>query len=178
MLSKVLITADNMEFALSVQHGIFPKFDARHNYEDAVSGNTDKNLKYYLLYSGADCVGISGYYVTKEDKESGWLGWFGILPEFRRKGYGTQALNMFFDECRENGLTHARLYTDLSDNYKTIQFYFANDMVGELYSNPNDDTLGIGVLVFSKSLKGADSFKLWGNKNLHLHEQLKKQSEK
>ena len=46
MLSKVLITEDNMEFALSVQHTIFPKFDARHNYEDAVSRNNDKNLKY------------------------------------------------------------------------------------------------------------------------------------
>ena len=60
MLSKVLITEDNMDFALSVQHTIFPHFDDRHNYEDAVSRNNDKNLKYYLLFSGVDCVGKCG----------------------------------------------------------------------------------------------------------------------
>lgn len=178
MIRKVLITKENLELALDIQRKIFPDYDASQNYVDSISKNNKNNLKYYLLYSVDDCIGISGYYETDEDLHSGWLGWFGILPEYRRRGLGTKALELFFDECKQNGMSYARLYTDLENNYATIQFYLLNGMVGELYSNPNDDTNGIAVLVFSKSLNGDSIFRLWDNKNLHLQEQLKRQSTK
>lgn len=162
-----------MPLALQVQRRIFPEFNAKCNYEDSIADNTF--LKYYLLYQGDECVGITGFYIAKEDVKSGWLGWFGILPEYRRRHLGSQALEMFFDECRQNGCTHARLYTDMRDNYDAIQFYLANDMVGELYENPADDTHGIKVLIFSKCLTGKADFKLWNNITLNLSRQLDRQ---
>jgi len=176
MIEKKLITKENLEFALEVQRIIFPKFDARHNYLASIEDNAF--LKYYLLYTDGECVGISGFYITEKDKKSGWLGWFGILPEYRRKKLGSIALEMFFEECIENGCTHARLYTDLEDNYATIQFYLKNGMVAEIYENSNDNLNGIGVLVFSKLLDKSVQFEPWGNKNLGLREQIEKQQVK
>ena len=35
--------------------------------------NDNKLLKYYLLYNNKTCIGISGFYMTHEDIDSGWL---------------------------------------------------------------------------------------------------------
>lgn len=173
MIEKKLITKNNLDLALKIQKKIFPSFNAYNNYMSSINDN--KLLKYYLLYNNNTCIGISGFYMTHEDIDSGWLGWFGILPEYRRKHLGTYALQMFFNECLENGCSHARLYTDLYDNYATIQFYLKNGMVAEIYDNLNDDTCGIGVLVFSKLLDKSKVFKLWQSRNLNLNEQLQRQ---
>ncbi len=173
MIEKKLITKDNLDFALKIQKTIFPDFDASSNYLSSINDN--KTLKYYLLYHNNICIGISGFYKSDEDNNSGWLGWFGILPEYRRKHFGTSALQLYFDECLENGCSHARLYTDLYDNYATIQFYLKNGMIAEIYDNPDDNTHGIGVLVFSKLLDKSEHFELWQSKNLHLNQQLEKQ---
>lgn len=48
--------------------------------------------------------------------------WIGILPEFRRKGYGTQCAEYALSAARERGCTRAGLLVNPA-NYAAISFY-------------------------------------------------------
>lgn len=176
MLERTVITKENIEYAIKIHRAIFPEFDARANYEQSLAEGSA--FRYYLLYFNGECAGITGYYTDPADADSAWMGWFGILPQFRRKGLGTEALRMFFEDCANDGRTHARLYTDLYNNYDTILFYLKNGMIGELYCNRADSASDLGILIFSKTVKKGAPFKPWNNRMLNLQAQIEKQSRK
>ena len=87
------ITKNNIEFAIQIQEELFPGESGRANFEESLDENS--GFKYYLLYEGGACVGVIGLYSYPEDRDSAWLGWFGIREEARRKHYGTHALKAF-----------------------------------------------------------------------------------
>lgn len=168
-----LITANNLAIAIAVQNCIFPHDPASVNYKESIEGITDN--VYWLIYDCDVCVGVSGMYYHDFDPKSAWLGWFGILPQFRQKGYGGKALELFFDEARQRNFDFARLYTDEVDNADAIVFYRKKGMTCEPYLNADDITWYIGqTLIFSKSLSQKE-LTLWDNKYLGFAEQLAKQ---
>ena len=169
------VTEDNIEYAVEIQEGLFPNESGRANLEDSLKNGSDYN--YYLLYEDAECVGIIGLYSYKEDKDSAWLGWFGIREVFRRRHLGSKALKVFEEMAIAKGYRFARLYTDAKDNDVAISFYKANGYVSEPYENPQDPVcLKIKTLIFSKALTD-EPLILWSNRNIHLTEQIAKQKQ-
>lgn len=173
MLRLERITRKNLKLAVDVQREIFPEYSAEVNYEESINGTTD--YEYDLIYNGDDCIGITGIYSIDTDKESSWLGWFGIREKYRRKHFGTEAIKLYEKAAKERGFKYARLYADRDDNDATLAFYRNNGYVSEPYTNKEDcNDPSVNLLIFSKSLTDAPLVP-WGNRNIHLTEQLEKQ---
>lgn len=119
-MKLIKITEKNIEYAIRIQNELFPDEDGRTNFEESLEADFDYD--YYLLYDKT-CAGIIGLYNFGEDKDSAWLGWFAIKKEFRRKGYGSEALKAFEEMAIEKGYRFARLYTGAENNDVTIAFY-------------------------------------------------------
>lgn len=173
MLKQVEITKENMDLAMEIEKILFPEYSAEVNYRESVEKITTN--RYYLLYIGDNCVGISGIYAYDVDPHSAWLGWFGILPQYRRNGYGSMALRLYENEARELGYTYARLYTDRDGNDVAIAFYENNGYSAEEYRNANDMIIQkYPILIFSKNLTGGEVEK-WSDRYIDLTSQVEKQ---
>lgn len=116
MLKYLEITNENVEFATSIQMKIFPNESAYEHYKFAIKNNVDYE-KYYLVYDENDVIGITGLYSNEDMNETNniWLGWFGVLQEFRKKGYGKKILLDTIDMAKEIAkkypIKYFRLYT-------------------------------------------------------------------
>lgn len=169
------ITNENLDIAIEIQNTIFPEYSAKTNYIESIEKKT--NYVYYLLFDGTEYVGVIGIYSYTIDPESAWLGWFGVLEQYRNKGYGSEALLFYEKMAKKKGYKYARLYTDKFDNDATLNFYKSKDYIFEDYINEADKaSLQFPVLIGSKALDGS-KVKLWNNANIELTEQIKKQSD-
>ena len=92
-LKYIEINMDNLDLAVNIQNEIFPKESARNHYLETINKNVDYE-KYYLVYNNDKVIGITGLYCKENIYETNsiWLGWFGVLPEYRRRGYGKNIL--------------------------------------------------------------------------------------
>ena len=161
----------NIDTAVKIQNTIFPEYSARINYEESIS--KINNATYYLVIEEDSIIGITGIYST--DSENVWLGWFGVLEKYRRRGYGSKIINKFEEIAKEQGFKYVRLYTDKYDNDIAINFYKANGYIEEDYLCEDDpDSKKYPILIFSKSLYNK-SLPLWNNKNIDLTMQMTKQ---
>jgi len=81
-----------------------------------------------LLRADREIVGVCGLYRMHETPASLiWLGWFGIRPAFRRRGYGSATIHSLADRAREMGCKELWVYTGSSDEvarefYSTLGF--------------------------------------------------------
>ena len=60
------------------------------------------NDKLIIKYEGNTAVGISG--VVADKQEECWLSWFGVRPEYRRKGYASAMLDLQIQMMQAYGL--------------------------------------------------------------------------
>lgn len=167
-----LVDFNNYEEAIKIQNEIFPHEDGTINIlasldRDLFMKETgifyeDDNVKYYIAYINNESLGITGIYHYQEDEA--WLAWFGILPQYRHKGYGEQLLEETIKIVKEQGYKTFRLYTDKVENAKAIKLYEKLGFIGEKYSV---ERLSYDCWIYSKSLYDND-VELWNNKNLNL----------
>ena len=98
------ITYDNLELACKIQNTIFPEEDARQNFIEQINQDPyRKEQDYSIVYVDNEPIGVTGIYSYHEYPESAWLGWFGILNEYRNKGYGKKALEKTIELAKEKG---------------------------------------------------------------------------
>ena len=114
-------------------------------------------LEYYLGYKNTDIVGISGIYADNNDEC--WLGWFGIRPEYRRKGYATTILEMQLKMMKDYGYKICRLYTDEIINKNAINLYIKKGFYKDSIYKKN-------VITMSKSLDNMTVPSVWIGKPL------------
>ena len=168
-----LITEQDLDCIIKIQHEIFPKYSAKINYIESISGIT--NNEYYIVYLNNIPIGITGIYTYPIDPESAWLGWFGIREPYRCKGYGSKVIQHFEYLAKTRGFKYVRLYTDKNNNFTAINFYKANGYTYEDYNNENDYLAKkYPTIIFSKSL-GDYPLVRWNNRNINLTDQLKKE---
>ena len=101
-----LITSNNFEYALKVQNTIFKEYNARNNYLDSFKNSL---LDFYLVYDSNICVGVTGIYAYKDDIDNAWIGFFGILEEYREKGYGKEALRLTEEVAKKENYKYIRV---------------------------------------------------------------------
>lgn len=169
MLNAHLVTAENLAIVLDMWHKIFPNETlwcgfalAENCFQKSLH---DPYLRYYIHYNGDTPVGISGIYKEDAEPESAWLGWFGVLPEYRRQGFGTKIMDYFIQECRSLGKKYARLYTG-AENTIGQKFYEAYGYKGEPYTadHPYDPE---ELIIYSLSLCN-EPVPPWNNRHLHI----------
>lgn len=168
----VLVDFTNYKKAIEIQNKIFPNEDGTINIlasldRDLFKKKTgmdyeDDNVKYYIAYDNNEAIGITGLYYY--DSVSAWLGWFGVLPDKRRKSYGKRILEKTMELARQKGFKTMRLYTDAIENADAIKLYKKMGFVGEKYSA---EELLYDCYIYSKSLCN-EKVDLWNNKKLGL----------
>lgn len=123
-------TLNDVEIIKEFFHDVFPEepgYDCI-DFTNSVTGNHNyKRLEYYLIKFENDIVGFCGIY-SNNDNEA-WLGWFGIKPQFRRKGYARQMLHILKDKMIEYGYKIVRTYTDKKLNNNAYKLYLSDGFV-------------------------------------------------
>ena len=171
------VTKDNLEIACKVQNEIFPEEDGRQNYIEQINKDPyRKEMDYYIVYLGSNPIGVTGVYSYNEYPEDAWLGWFGILKEYRKSGFGGKVLDETIKLAKEKGYKNFRLYTD---EYATSahKLYESRNMIKEVYDREDDkdEYFTTDVYIYSVSLVG-EQVELWNNKFLGLKEQGEKEN--
>ena len=171
MLKFVAVTQENLHLAQKVQKNVFPKEYQNDTLENSLYSNPEYLSQFWLVKKGKKFIGLTGIYFYPQYPKDAWLNWFGVIPEFRRKGYGRKIFNRTYAYARRLGFDNFRLYTDAKDNKNTLAFYRSLKMKEEKYLPSQDDFTDI--LIFSKS---CHPFKKripsWGSKYLYIQEQL------
>lgn len=83
-----------------------------------------KTLEYFLARdeNNNEIVGVTGLYTrTIDAPNTVWLGWYGITPLKRRRGFGESILNWTMKLAKKRGFTVMRLYTSNDPNEKAAQ---------------------------------------------------------
>lgn len=171
------ITAENLELACKIQNTIFPIDDARENFIEQINNDPyRKELDYYIVYSDDTPIGVTGIYSYHEYPDDAWLGWFGILEEYRHNGFGGKVLDKTIELAKEKGYKNFRLYTD-QDAKSAHKLYESRGMIRELYDNKDDknEYYDGKTYIYSRSLTDKD-IELWNNKILGLKEQGEKEN--
>lgn len=127
----------------------------------------DDKVKYYLAYKDNEPIGLTGLYEEPGIDDEMWLAWFGVLPKYRKLGYGTTILNLSIKEVLNKGKKVLRLYTDAVGNASAIELYKKMGFIGEKYTA---EELRYDGYIYSKNLVG-EQVSLWNNRNLDLTQQ-------
>lgn len=179
MLKYGIVTKENIDLATKIQNTIFPNENGRKNFLDSIGEHSyRKELKFWIVYDEDTPIGITGLYSYHEYPTDAFLGWFGVLPEARGKGFGSQMFDNFENTARNSGYENIRLYTDELDNYEATKLYYKKGMISEEYTNEKDNIHAVSkILIFSKSIINKPTEK-WNNKFLDLSGQEARQNYK
>lgn len=169
------VTYDNLELAVKIQNDIFPLEDGRINYIEGITNDPyRKEMVNYIAFDNDIAVGVVGLYSYNEYPKDAWLSWFGVLEQYRNKGYGSALFDFFEKISKEKGYETIRVYTD--DEFDSaINLYTKKGMIKEYYSNElESEKINGETIIFSKSLT-LEKTKKWNNKFLQLTAQLEKE---
>lgn len=133
-------------------------------YDDSIAGNLDgcTRLDYYLAFDDGKLVGITGIYSVND--EEAWLGWYGVVPECRSRGYGNAILDFTLEKMKSYGYKIALLYTEKDVNVEACKLYrkkgFAEGKTytlldGKVVGEQRDRSDACHETVFFKSLAGS-----------------------
>ena len=166
----------NYRDAIKIQNTIFPREDGTINILVALDTELfikttgilydNDNARYYIGYEENKQIGITGIYHYKTDEA--WLAWVGILPKYRRLGYGKRLLEKTIELARSQNYKIMRLYTDKIDNASAIVLYEKLGFIGEKYTR---EKLPFYCRIYSMSLTD-DKVTLLNNRNLNLSNQM------
>ncbi len=149
------VTKDNLEQAKIVQRLIFPNEDGSNDL--FYSTENDRVLlrmfKYFLVRVKGKIIGITGLYSFISYPEDVFLGWFGVVPDERLKGFGEKILIKTEQLAKSLGYKNIRLYTDQIDNSNAVRLYQKFGYISEVYNNKNDivkNNVGKILIFFKK----------------------------
>lgn len=161
---------DNIVLVTEVEMTFWPDSCAYNSYLRAY----ENGKPYWLVYQGNQVVGMSGIYAYPElgEPETAWLGWFGVLDEYRGRGYGREILEKTPAIAKSRGYTKFRLYSSRREDLCPNAVPFYEKISAKHYGFVEDYTLEqpeMKLIVVSFSLDGKEISK-WNNRNLRLNE--------
>jgi GNAT superfamily N-acetyltransferase len=116
ILTLERITAKNLAKAIAAAWQIFPYethaegFGPEIAYKMAIEQRNSR-FAYYLARDNEKTVGITGHDPAEDGQPEMWLGWFGVLPAERRKGYGSKILLATCEIISGFGISSLYLYS-------------------------------------------------------------------
>ena len=176
-MELIMVTKENYKEAIKIQREIFPNENGTLNIlasldrelfiENTKLEYIDDHIKYYLAKENNNYIGITGLYYYNFDKDSAWIGWYGVLNEYRNKGLGKSLLRKTADLAKSKGFKYLRLYTDYIENNNALKLYEKYGFFGE---NLIVEKLAYDCRIYSLSLID-EKTPLWNNRLLGLSHQ-------
>ena len=171
MLKFISLSKENLKIAQEIQKKIFPEEYMNETLENSLTSASDYSSQFWLVKKNKRFIGLTGIYFYPEHPKDAWLNWFGVIPEYRRKGYGRKIFYRTYAWVRRLGFDAFRLYTDAEDNDATLAFYRSLRMREETY-HPKDDDF-TNILIFSKKCHPfGKKVTSWNHKYLDIQKQL------
>ena len=135
-----------------------------------------QKIKILHVLKSMDIGGIETYIMNMYDEninndDSVWLGWYGILPEFRSKGIGRQTLLDTIEKSKEYKRKYFRIYNDNTENAPARPLYQNVMQTYELYQNEKDYTYEGRCVIYSYNLNGGNP-ELWNNCYAYINEDI------
>ena len=121
-----IVRKENINMAINIQHELFPMENGSEDFKEAIHNKMPDYLflkQYWLAKINNKYIGIYGLYSYKFEPKDAWLGWFGVVENERRKGYGTSILKFTMQKAKQLGFENFRLYTDEEDNANAVKLY-------------------------------------------------------
>lgn len=123
--------------------------------------------KFWLIKRNDEYIGLTGLYVYRKHPKDIWFNWFGILPEYRQRGFGMQALQWTYKQAKKDKrYEYFRVYAEEGVEEVSIRMYKKLGMTGEKYSAEK------GIKNYSIYTKKMHLFPLkirkWNNVSLEL----------
>lgn len=137
------INKDNIVVASKVQYEIFPNSSAYLKYLKEIEKQTLELPISFLVYESNTPIGVVGLYDIMGYNDTVWLSWFGVLKEYRFKGYGKQIFNDILEIAKQYNKKFLRLFTYEVWNHEAQNFYKKHMQLEEYYTNEFDDQFDI-----------------------------------
>ena len=136
------ISKENIELASKIQLDIFPNSSAYTKYLTEINNCKDLPID-FLVYEDNIPIGVIGLYEIKDYPDTIWLSWFGVLKEYRFKGYGAQIFEDIIVKAKKYNKKFLRLFTYELWNHDAQIFYKKHMQIEEYYTNKDDDQFDI-----------------------------------
>lgn len=89
---------------------------------DPYAEKLEKYAEVYSLWNNDVLIGLAVFYANDLKSGYGYISLIGLLPEYRRHGYGTKLLQFCEGKMRQAGLKMLKLEVD-DDNLSAQSFY-------------------------------------------------------
>ena len=132
-------------------------YDLIHFKDSIGKQQTFKRLEFYLATINRTIVGLTGIYAD-QDSEC-WLGWFGIRPEYRHRGYANKMLDLTLEKMQKYGYKVCRIYTNSVHNEDAVKLYLKKGFQINSKSRGN-------IITMAKSLGDSIVISKWKGKPL------------
>lgn len=171
------INKDNIRLGAKIQYEIFPFASSYVQYLDYINRSEPVKLPvYYLIYFNDIAVGTVGLYEMDEYPDTIWISWFGILKEYRKKGFGKKILFDTIEMSKKYNKKWLRLFTYEIWNREAQPLYNKYMQISEYYKNSQDSQEDINegkCKIYGYSLCG-ETIDLWNDKYINIAEDDKK----
>ena len=157
-MELIPITLSNLDLACEIATRVFPNDaeDIRNVYLNSLLPRNKRQkdlcnglLHYFIAGLG---IGITGLYTKDDNDKTAWLGWFGVLPEYRGSGLGKKLLIQTIELAKLWGFDSLSLWTTDNDpetmvaNKMYLNMGFDVEMTG-------DTENGYPVLIYSIDIR-------------------------
>lgn len=167
-LEYEIMSQENLEKVYEIQKNTWPDAPDYENLRDKAINTKDDNC-FFLIYDQNHLIGITGVDVYREYKDTIWLDYFTILPEYRRRGYGKKVLLDVINYCKSLKRYNAfRIETTYYKNRPALLLYDEVMQIKEEYTIEDTKTKKTNTIIYSYSLNG--NLKPWNNKYLGLND--------
>ena len=136
------ISKENIKKAALIQYKIFPNSCCYSVYLENIEKDNELPIN-YLVYYNDNPIGVIGLYSIEEYDDTLWLSWFGILEEYRFKGFGTQMFNDIIEKAKNFNKKFLRLFSYEVWNSESQDFYNKHMQISEYYTNESDNQYDI-----------------------------------
>ena len=163
-LKYVEVTMQNILLATQIEMEIFPNQCGYLSYYKAIQNGEP----YFLAYLDDNAIGITGLYKEERLGEANtcWLGWYGLLPQYRKLGLSKTILLDSIEEAKKRGYDTFRLYTSARNCPDACILYDKVMDIGEDYTLEEPE---VQRRVYYKSLTD-NKVTPWNNRYLYLTE--------
>lgn len=166
-LKYIQVTNENLEIAYNIQKNEWKNEPDKQNFIDKAN-NTKENYVSFIVYYKDIPIGITGVYTKDIDKDSIWLDWFCVVPEYRKMGLGEQILRDTIEYAKGlEGFLYFRAETTYWEGRPAVSLYDKVMNIKEEYTaeneNPNKPTL---IYTYNCT----DKSEHWNNRYLGLND--------